>query len=69
MYLGDIYTVSVNLTGLPAMSVPFGTDSQNLPIGVQLIGDSFQEKTIIRAGRALEQNRPWQAPAAQKGGE
>lgn len=69
MYLGDIYTVSVNLTGLPAMSVPFGTDSQGLPIGVQLIGDSFQEKTIIRAGHALEQNRPWQAPGTQKGGE
>ncbi len=57
MYLGDIYTVSVNLAGLPAMSVPYGADSQGLPIGVQLIGDSFQEKKIFRAGHALEQAR------------
>ncbi len=69
MYLGDIYTVSVNLAGLPAMSVPFGMDSQNLPIGVQLIGNSFQEKTIIRAGYALESTRQWQMPETKKGGE
>lgn len=69
MYLGDIYTVSVNLAGLPAMSVPFGTDSQGLPIGVQLIGNSFQEKRVFQAGYALEQARPQQASAPNKEGQ
>lgn len=57
MYLGDIYTVSVNLAGLPAISVPCGLDSKGLPIGLQLIGDCFQEKKIIRAAFAYEQTR------------
>lgn len=43
MYLGDIYTISVNLAGLPGISVPCGKDSKGLPIGVQLIGDCFKE--------------------------
>ena len=69
MYLGDIYTISVNLAGLPGVSVPCGIDSNGLPIGVQLIGDCFQEKKIIRAAYAYEQARGnWQAPElAQKG--
>ena len=69
MYLGDIYTISVNLAGLPGVSIPCGTDSNGLPIGVQLIGDCFQEKKIIRAAYAYEQARGnWQAPElAQKG--
>ena len=49
MYLGDIYTISVNLAGLPGMSVPVGKDSKGLPIGMQLIGNVFEEKTLIRA--------------------
>ena len=49
MYLGDIYTISVNLAGLPGISVPCGTDRKGLPIGLQLIGDCFKEKNIIRA--------------------
>ena len=71
MYLGDIYTISVNLAGLPGVSVPCGIDSNGLPIGVQLIGDCFQEKKIIRAAYAYEQARGnWQAPElAQKGVE
>ena len=70
MYLGDIYTISVNLAGLPGMSVPMGTDSQGLPIGVQLIGDCFKEKNIIRAGYTLEQSRgPWKAPELDSGKE
>lgn len=68
MYLGDIYTVSVNLAGLPAMSVPYGIDGQGLPIGVQFIGDSFQERAVIRAGYALEQTREWHMPDSKKGG-
>ena len=56
MYLGDIYTISVNLAGLPGISVPCGVDSQGLPIGMQLIGDCFQEKKLIRAAYTYEQS-------------
>lgn len=62
MYLGDIYTISVNLAGLPGMTVPCGRDSKGLPIGLQLIADCFQEKKIIRAGYAFEQTRTYEAP-------
>ena len=55
MYLGDIYTISVNLAGLPGMTVPCGKDDKGLPIGVQLIGDCFKEKNIIRAAYTYEQ--------------
>lgn len=44
MYLGDIYTVAVNLCGLPGITVPCGKDSKGLPIGIQMIGDCFMEK-------------------------
>lgn len=57
MYLGDIYTISVNLAGLPAISVPCGTDSQGLPIGLQLIADSFQEKKLIQTAYTYEKLR------------
>ncbi len=62
MYLGDIYTISVNLAGLPGMTVPCGKDSKGLPIGLQLIGDCFKEKNIIRAGYAFEQSRTYESP-------
>ena len=54
MYLGDIYTISLNLAGLPGMSVPVGKDTKGLPIGMQLIGDCFKEKTMIRAAYTYE---------------
>ncbi len=57
MYLGDIYTISVNLAGLPGITVPCGTDSAGLPIGLQLIGDCFQERNILRAAYSFEQTR------------
>ncbi len=57
MYLGDIYTIAVNLAGLPAISLPCGTDSKGLPIGLQLIADSFQEKKLIQAAYTYEQNK------------
>ncbi len=60
MYLGDIYTISVNLAGLPGISLPCGLDSKGLPIGLQLIGDCFEEKKIIRAAYAFEQTREYQ---------
>ena len=55
MYLGDIYTISVNLAGLPGICVPCGRDRDGLPIGLQLIGDCFQEKKILRAAYTYEQ--------------
>jgi aspartyl-tRNA(Asn)/glutamyl-tRNA(Gln) amidotransferase subunit A len=54
MYLGDIYTVPVNIAGLPALSMNGGFDSRGLPIGVQMIGKAFDEKTLIRAAHGLE---------------
>ena len=54
MYLADICTVSVNVAGLPAISIPCGVDSQGLPIGMQLIGNKFQEETILNAAYTIE---------------
>lgn len=54
MYLSDIYTIGANLAGLPAMSIPCGKDSKGLPIGVQLIGNCFEENKIIRAAYTYE---------------
>lgn len=55
MYLSDICTVSVNIAGLPGISIPCGVDSNNMPIGMQLIGDKFQEETILNAAYTFEQ--------------
>jgi len=55
MYLADICTVSINIAGLPAISVPCGFDKKGLPVGLQLIGNSFDEKTILKAAYAYEQ--------------
>ena len=55
MYLADICTVSVNIAGLPGLSVPCGVDSKGLPIGMQIIGKKFDEETILKAGFAYEQ--------------
>ncbi|MCI8874211.1 MAG: Asp-tRNA(Asn)/Glu-tRNA(Gln) amidotransferase subunit GatA [Lachnospiraceae bacterium] len=66
MYLGDIYTVSVNLAGLPAMTLPCGLDEKGLPIGLQLIGDCFQEKKILTAAYAYEQTREWKNCSIQE---
>lgn len=55
MYLADICTVSVNIAGLPAISIPCGVDSQGMPIGMQLIGNSFDEETILNAAYTFEQ--------------
>lgn len=57
MYLGDIYTISINLAGLPGLSMPCGLDEKGLPIGLQLIGDCFQEKKLIQTAYAYEQAR------------
>lgn len=55
MYLGDIYTVSVNLAGLPSLVVPCGFDKENLPIGVQLTGKPFSEEQLLNIGYAFQQ--------------
>ena len=60
MYLGDIYTISANLAGLPGISLPCGKDTNGLPIGLQLLGDCFKEKNIIRAAYAFEQTREYE---------
>jgi aspartyl-tRNA(Asn)/glutamyl-tRNA(Gln) amidotransferase subunit A len=54
MYLNDIYTVSVNLVGIPGISVPVASSSAGLPIGAQLLAPSFGEEPLLRAARALE---------------
>ena len=57
MYLGDIYTIAVNLAGLPGISLPCGIDKNGLPIGLQLIGDCFQEKKLIQTAYTYERLR------------
>lgn len=57
MYLGDIYTIAVNLAGLPGISIPCGRDGKGLPIGLQLIGDCFQEKKLIQTAYTYEKAR------------
>ncbi len=54
MWLNDIYTVSVNLAGIPAISIPAGLDSKNMPLGLQIIGKSFDEATVYKLAHALE---------------
>ncbi len=59
MYLGDIYTTSANLAGLPAMSLPAGMSIEGLPIGVQLIGDYFAEAKLLNVAHQMQQNSDW----------
>ena len=59
MYLSDIFTISVNLAGLPAIALPCGFSKKGLPIGLQLIGRPFEDNTILRAARAYEQATEW----------
>ena len=54
MYLADIYTISVNLAGLPGISIPAGLDDGGLPVGMQLIGPAFSESTVLRTARTYE---------------
>lgn len=64
MYLGDIYTVSVNLAGLPGISLPCGYDKDGMPVGMQLLGKAFDEKTILRAAYTFEQTKSYKRPTA-----
>ncbi len=56
MYLSDIYTIPINLAGIPAISLNCGYNKNNLPIGLQIIGKHFSEETILRAAFNFEQN-------------
>jgi aspartyl-tRNA(Asn)/glutamyl-tRNA(Gln) amidotransferase subunit A len=59
MYLSDIFTISANLAGVPGISIPCGFTSNNLPVGLQLIGKHFDEESILRVAYAYEQNTEW----------
>jgi len=59
MYLSDIFTIPVNLAGVPAISVPCGFSGEGLPIGLQVIGRHFDEETILRVAYAYEQDTEW----------
>jgi aspartyl-tRNA(Asn)/glutamyl-tRNA(Gln) amidotransferase subunit A len=59
MYLADIFTISVNLAGVPGISIPCGFTSNNLPIGLQLIGRHFDEETLLQTAYAYEQATDW----------
>ena len=64
MYLNDIFTVTVNMAGLPAIAVPAGLDGQGLPLGLQLIGRAFDEETLFSLGHVLEQAAGHFSPTA-----
>lgn len=66
MYLSDIYTVSVNLAGLPGLTVPCGRDAAGLPVGLQLIGNRFGEENILRAAYAFQCAHPYEGPDPEK---
>ena len=60
MYLSDVFTVSANLAGLPAISIPSGfTRGCRLPVGLQLTARAFDEATLLRAADAVERRAPW----------
>jgi aspartyl-tRNA(Asn)/glutamyl-tRNA(Gln) amidotransferase subunit A len=63
MYLNDVFTVTVNMAGLPGIAVPAGTDAQGLPLGLQLIGRPFDEETLFSLGQVVEQAAGRFAPA------
>lgn len=70
MYLEDIYTVPVNIAGLPAISIPCGFDSGKMPIGLQFIAKAFDEEKLLNVAYSYEQNTPWHSMKPEiKGGE
>ncbi len=59
MYLSDVYTIAANLAGVPGISVPCGFDSNNLPVGLQLLGPAFSEDKLLRIARMYEAQAKW----------
>jgi aspartyl-tRNA(Asn)/glutamyl-tRNA(Gln) amidotransferase subunit A len=66
MYLEDIYTLSTNLAGLPAMSAPCGFSANNLPIGMQLIGNYFSEARLLQVAHQYQQATDWHLRSASE---
>ena len=71
MYLGDIYTLSVNMAGLPGLVMPCGFDAEGLPVGAQLIGQAFGEQALLNCAHAYQQHTSWhrQRPLCGQGKE
>jgi aspartyl-tRNA(Asn)/glutamyl-tRNA(Gln) amidotransferase subunit A len=65
MYLNDVFTVTANLAGLPAVSVPAGLSESGLPLGLQVIGKAFDETLVLRAGHAIEEAAAFHARPAK----
>ena len=65
MYLADVFTVSANLAGLPALSMPCGLTAERLPVGLQLTGRLFDESTLLRVADAYERMTDWAQQAPQ----
>jgi aspartyl-tRNA(Asn)/glutamyl-tRNA(Gln) amidotransferase subunit A len=65
MYLSDIFTISVNLAGIPGISIPCGFTGANLPIGLQILGKHFDEEAVLRAAYAYEQATEWHKKRAK----
>jgi len=59
MYLSDIYTISANLSGIPAISLPCGFTKANLPVGLQILSKPFDEEMLFRVSYTYEQNTAW----------
>jgi aspartyl-tRNA(Asn)/glutamyl-tRNA(Gln) amidotransferase subunit A len=59
MYLSDIYTIAVNLAGIPGISIPCGFDEQYLPIGLQILAPTFTEDKLLRIARMFEKETDW----------
>lgn len=68
MYLSDIYTVAVNLAGLPAISIPCGFDGAGLPIGAQLIGQALDDKTVLQGAHAYQLDTDFHKQTPKGGG-
>jgi aspartyl-tRNA(Asn)/glutamyl-tRNA(Gln) amidotransferase subunit A len=64
MYLNDVFTVTANLVGLPGISVPAGLTADGLPLGLQVIGKAFDEATVLKVGRSMEQAANFSAKPA-----
>ncbi len=69
MYLADIYTIAVNLAGIPALSLPCGFTAQGLPIGMQLMGDYFADELLLAVGDAYQRETPWHQRSPKESGQ
>jgi aspartyl-tRNA(Asn)/glutamyl-tRNA(Gln) amidotransferase subunit A len=67
MYLEDIFTLALSLAGLPGLSMPCGFDNKGLPVGLQIMGNAFDEATVLRVAHAYEQATEWHAQRPQLG--